>query len=514
MNAIDSSLLWAELNLHTPLLDIIGCEIPVIGAGMGGVARAELAAAVSNKGGLGTLGMVREEPEFIFDQVEQLRSLCSKPFSVNLIPSATDRKLLAKQVDCLVELDVPIVTLFWDVDFELIERFKNESFIVIHQVGSEEDGIKARAAGADVLIAQGFEAGGHVRGKTVLQNLLPVLSRNSAIPVVAAGGIATGAQLLAAFSLGAQGICLGTALLATEESNAHQIHKTQVVQAGAEDTVYSEKFSINWPEKAPVRVLTNAVTDGIVVEHEGVKKARCREIGQQDGKPIYLFSTDSPLRGATGALDLMPMYAGQSCAQIDSINSVAGRIGSILDEAKIIYQQLGFSGRADATDSKELASNPCFAHEVSGSYGGFADYEEIKDSLNTLLAAERAGAKVCALSMAMAPDESWLEFLKSIHRDEVDSCRLILQCMHLLGMEPHSEVGDFVDKCLSIPEFYPRMELLNKGQKWVLKQLESLLPRLESDSLRQRLVTMQQEHVWNVARLKTQLASSIASTRQ
>ncbi len=514
MKANDFSLSHAELNLHTPLLDILNCDIPVIGAGMGGVARAELAVAVSAMGGLGTLGMVREEPEFIVSQVEKYRSQCKKEFSVNIIPAATDKSLLAKQVDCLIELEVPVVTLFWDVDFDLVERLKSESITVIHQVGSEDDALKARAAGVDILIAQGYEAGGHIRGKTALQNLLPVLCRNSAIPIVAAGGIASGAQLLAAFSLGAQGVCLGTALLATDESNAHQLHKTQVVQARAEDAVYSESFIINWSEKAPVRVIKNPVTDGIVVEHEGVRKARCREIGQQDGKPIYLFSTDSPLRGATGALDLMSMYAGQSCEQIDSIESVARRIDSILDEARIIYQQLGFTGRVAANSVEDLSSSPCFANEISGSYGGFADYEEIRETLNTLLAAERAGARVCALSMALAPDDVWLEFLRSVHRDEADSCQLILQCMHLLGVEPHDEVGDFEQKCLAIPEFYERMKLLNKGQEWVVKKLEDLLPRLESDSLRRRLTLMRQEHIWNVARLNTQLSTSAPSTRQ
>lgn len=506
MNLKGSYRTFPELNLHTPLLDVIGCEIPILNAGMGGVARFELAAAVSIKGGLGTLGMVREDPSFISSQVGGLRDKTSKPFSVNIIPAATSTKLLQRQLDCLIELEVPIVTLFWDIDHHTISRLKEKSITVIHQVGSVEEGLQAQLAGVDALIAQGYEAGGHIRGRTSLQNLLASLSERSAIPVIAAGGIATGHQMLAAFSLGAQGVSLGTALLATEESNAHQIHKTQIVQAVAEDTTCTDSFFINWPKTAPVRVLKNPITEGIVVQPGKDKKARCREIGNQDGKPIYLFSTDSPLIGATGALDLMPLYSGHSCEQIDSVVTVAERIDTIIDDARIVFRQLAQQHRQfDVDEPISVASSPCYSGEICNGYGGYADFEEIRDTLESLLAAERAGAKVCALSMKIAPDSDWSDILRSIHRDEVSSCKLVLQCMVLVGLEPHNRIGDFVEKCLAIPDFIDRMRLLNKGQSWVVRTLDELLPRLESSALRVRLLEMKNEHLENIDLLNMQL---------
>ncbi|MEQ8406691.1 MAG: nitronate monooxygenase [Gammaproteobacteria bacterium] len=509
MNRESKSASGFELNLHTPLLDIIGCELPIIGAGMGGVARADLAAAVTNKGGLGTLGMVRESPDFIRSQVAELRNKTDKPFSVNIIPAATDRHLLQSQLECLIDLRVPVVTLFWDVDHEVIDRLKQASITVIHQVGSTEEGLKARVAGADVLIAQGCEAGGHIHGTTVLQNLLPALCADSTIPVVAAGGIANGQQMLAALALGAQGICLGTALLATDESNAHQIHKTGVVQATGEDTICTDEFFINWPERAKVRVLKNPITAGVVLQQDSGKQIHSRAIGTQDGKPVYLYSTDSPLQGASGSLELMPLYSGQSCAQIDAIVSVATRIDSILAEANRCYRDLSkITQRFSSAESVEQASSPCSRGEISSNYDGYADITEIREVLESLLAAERAGARVCAHSMKIAPDSAWLEFLRAVHRDEANSCGLILECIALLSLDPHDRVGDFVEKCLAITDFTERMHLLNKGQKWVVRMLEGLLPRLKSEPIRQRLLAMKKEHLENIQSLSQRLGEA------
>ena len=315
--------------LHTPLLDTLGCTLPVMLAGMGGVARHALAAAVSNAGGFGVLGMVREPISRIRAEVTALREQCSAPFAVNLIPAATGRRLLMDQIATCLALDIRSFVFFWDVDTHLVSFLKKEGRQVIHQVGHQRDADLALAAGADVLIVQGHEAGGHVRGTTATLALLPQIVANCDVPVVAAGGIASGQALLAALALGAQGVSLGSAFLATHEANAHPHHKERVVQAQADMTLYTRRFTRNWHEPAPVRVLANAVTQGAFDDANADTV-----IGTQDGQPVYLFSTDSPLADATGRVDDMALYCGQSCGQIHGLCSAAERIAQIIEEAR------------------------------------------------------------------------------------------------------------------------------------------------------------------------------------
>src|SRR5690606_6561226 len=219
---------------------------PILCAGMGGVARHALAAAVSNAGGFGCLGMVREPAEFLRSEILAYRSLSNKPFAVNIIPATTHRDLLAQQIQVCIELQVPTMVLFWDVQPELVKQLKAQGMQVIYQIGTRDDAQQAIAAGVDALIVQGVEAGGHVRGTTATMALVADIVSLTSIPVIACGGIATGSELAAALALGAQGICCGTLFLATEESNAHDFHKQRIIESNAEDTVYSLQFPHNW----------------------------------------------------------------------------------------------------------------------------------------------------------------------------------------------------------------------------------------------------------------------------
>ncbi|MHB0774824.1 NAD(P)H-dependent flavin oxidoreductase [Halomonas sp. WWR20] len=322
--------------LRTPLLECLGCEVPILLAGMGGVSRHPLALAVARAGGFGVLGLVREPVERVRTEVTAFQAQCNARFAVNLIPAATDRALLKAQVEACLALQVPAMVLFWDVDQALVRHLKEEGVQVIHQVGSRHDAERALTAGADVLIVQGHEAGGHVRGTTSVFTLLPQLAADSPVPLVASGGIGSGQALVAALALGAQGVSLGSALLATHEANAHDHHKQRIVQAGADETCYTTRFRRNWHEPAPVRVLRNAVLEG---KYVGAHPDTV--IGEQDGQPVYLFSTDSPLADATGQIDDMALYCGQSCGQVRGLCSAEERICRILDEARLCLGRLG-----------------------------------------------------------------------------------------------------------------------------------------------------------------------------
>ncbi|MFM9272189.1 NAD(P)H-dependent flavin oxidoreductase [Halomonas elongata] len=321
--------------LRTPLLDDLGCEVPILLAGMGGVSRHQLALAVARAGGFGVLGMVREPVERIRTEVSAFQAQWSGQFGVNLIPAATERALLKAQVEACLSLRVPTMVLFWEVDQALVRHLKSEGIQVIHQVGSRHDADRALAAGVDMLIVQGHEAGGHVRGTTGTFTLLSQLAAECSVPLVASGGIGSGQALVAALALGAQGVSLGTAMLATHEANAHRHHKQRVVQAVADETCYTTCFTRNWPEPAPVRVLRNAVVSGL---HDDMIMDDV--IGEQDGQPVYRFSTDSPLADATGQVDDMALYCGQSCGQLNDLCSTEERIRQMLDEAHVCLERL------------------------------------------------------------------------------------------------------------------------------------------------------------------------------
>lgn len=335
--------------LLTPVCDLLGCSVPILQAGMGGVARAELAAAVAEAGGFGMLGMVREPPEMIAREIEAVRARTDRPFAVNLIPAATDPALLAAELDACLAAKVPAMCFFWDVVPEAVARAKAAGCLVLHQVGTLEAAQAAEAAGADVLIVQGIEAGGHVHGQAGALVLVEQVARACALPVVASGGFATGAGLVAALALGAEGIHCGTAFLATRESFAHDLHKRKVLEARAEDTVWTDLFSLDWPPGAPVRVIGNALTDavgGTLFGHH--PEALPPEVIARDaGRPILRYSTDSPLRSTTGDLDALPAFAGQSVALIEDLPTAAERIAAIMAEAGAALARLDAPGARD-----------------------------------------------------------------------------------------------------------------------------------------------------------------------
>lgn len=330
--------------LHTPVCDILGCRYPIFQAGMGGVARADLVAAVTGAGGYGFLGMVREAPQFIEQQILTVRQRVSGRFGVNLIPAATAPGLFHEELAVCLEAGVDSLCFFWDVDEAAITRAKEAGITVVYQVGSVSDAILAAEAGADALIVQGVEAGGHVRGQVSSLVLLQEVVRKVDCPVIASGGFASGAGLVAALALGAQGIHCGTAFLATQESFANAYHKDRIVAASSEDTVHTDLFALNWPTGAPVRVLHNSLTDKLNGKYFGhhPHETLTQRIGDESGMPIFRYSTDSPLQSTQGQLEQMALYAGQVAGLIDDVPTAATLIESIVAEARRVLADLGY----------------------------------------------------------------------------------------------------------------------------------------------------------------------------
>jgi nitronate monooxygenase len=229
-----------------PLLERLGVELPVVQAGMGGgISRHELAAAVSEAGGLGTIAV--NGAEAIRRELAAARTLTGRPLAVNVLLPFARRDWF----EAAGEADV--VVTFWGAP----KRRTGGAWL--HQCGSVDEARRARAAGADGVIVQGVEAGGHVRGATPALQLLEEARRAlpAEYPVLLAGGIAERGDVSAALEAGASAAVAGTRFLLSEESRAHALYKERLV--GAEETILTDLFGAAWP--APHRVVPNAATD-------------------------------------------------------------------------------------------------------------------------------------------------------------------------------------------------------------------------------------------------------------
>jgi len=233
-------------NRLTQLLDI---EYPIIQAGMIWASGWKLASAVSRAGGLGILGAGSMYPDVLREQIRKCQAATDRPFGVNLPLLYPD---IDKHIEIIIENRVPVVITSAGSPKTWTSILKEKGIRVIHVVSSSAFAQKAVAAGCDAVVAEGYEAGGHNgREETTTMVLIPQVVQAVSIPVIAAGGIATGQQMLAALALGASGVQIGTRFLASDESSAHPDFKKKVIEAKEGDT------HLRMHKLVPVRLLQN-----------------------------------------------------------------------------------------------------------------------------------------------------------------------------------------------------------------------------------------------------------------
>ncbi len=330
--------------LQTPLCRRLGIEYPIFSVGMGGgMAGPDLVAAVSNAGGCGVLGMGGLPAPYIRQQIQQLRTLTDKPFGVNIILPM----LQEGQIEACLDEKVPILVLFWGDPKPYVEEAHKRGTKVFIQVGSVEEAKTAAQAGVDAIIAQGVEAGGHVKSITSLSTIVPAMVEAvKPIPVIAAGGIANGRGVIAALSLGAQAVSMGTRFLCSEETQVLRAYKERVTRAKAEDTVYTLLFDVGWPNAAH-RVLKNKE----IAEWEAASRP---ETGKRLGEGSMLgtmqiagttidvprYAVFPPMPGFSGDIERMALYAGESCELINDIKPAAQIVREVVHEAEEALAQL------------------------------------------------------------------------------------------------------------------------------------------------------------------------------
>jgi nitronate monooxygenase len=313
-----------------PALDVSRLSVPIVQAGMGSISRFELAAAVADAGGLGTLAGTRAP---IDADLAAARALTAGPIAVNLLLPFLRRD------DARAAAGADAIVTFWGAPRRLA------GCTWIHQCGSVAEAKAAAHAGADAVIAQGVQAGGHVRGSTPTLELVQQVRAAVSIPVLAAGGIVDRDGVQAALEAGAVAAVVGTRFLLSEESRAHPEYKQRCLQA--ESTVLTELFGLSWPS-APHRVIPNAATrrwlhaDGstpawIRATHRLAgplaarlpPRAQARALAAQ--RPVSpLLSPQPPTIGGPAALlDAGPLYAGANVAQIREIAPAARLVAAL-----------------------------------------------------------------------------------------------------------------------------------------------------------------------------------------
>ena len=283
----------------------------------------------------------RANIDMVRQQIRETRALTSWPFGVNLnLEFPQDERLAA----CLDER-VPVISFFWRDPSYLVARAKAGGAIVLHTVGSAGDAKRAVDCGVDIVVAQGWESGGHVRGTVATMPLVPsVVDAVSPAPVIAAGGVADGRGLAAALALGASGAWIGTRFLASHEATIHPRYRERLLEANENDTVFLENlFDIHWPN-APHRVLRNRTVEAWEAAGRPASGERPGEgeviATSRSGRPIVRYQSCTPGTDAEGDIDGLSLWAGQSVGLVSKLQSAGDIVREIADEARLILQRL------------------------------------------------------------------------------------------------------------------------------------------------------------------------------
>ncbi|HSK48662.1 MAG TPA: enoyl-[acyl-carrier-protein] reductase FabK [Coriobacteriia bacterium] len=308
--------------LRTRLTSLLGIEHPIIQGGMAWTATAELAGAVSNAGGLGIIGAGHMPTDLLREQIRNAKALTDKPFGVNLM-------LMTPHIDELVQLvldeHVPVVTTGAGNPGKYIDALKAQGIKVLPIAPSMALAKRLESIGADAIIGEGMEAGGHI-GELTTMVLIPQLVDAVSVPIVAAGGIADGRGVAAAFALGAQGVQVGTRFMCAEECTIHPAVKAQVVKAKDRDTVVTGRSTGH-----PVRVLKNKLSRKIM------------EL-DRDNRPEEIETLGSgklALAMRQGDTEMGSVMAGQAAALVCEIQPAHVIVEEMMREAEEAMKKLG-----------------------------------------------------------------------------------------------------------------------------------------------------------------------------
>jgi len=326
--------------LTTRFTRLVGCAVPIQQAGMGAAAPPELAAAVSEAGAFGMLGTARTglNAMTFATLLERTQQLTTRPFGVNFImrPGSVAARSPREFIEQAAKVSKVVEFFYTDPSAEFVRIAHDQGALVSWQVGSPEEALAAAEIGCDLIVVQGIEAGGHVRGTIGLLSLLSeVLDAVPAVPVLAAGGVGTGRAMAAALAAGADGVRVGTRFVASEEAGVHPTYARALVAARAQDTVYTRTFHVGWPE-APHRALRSAIEAAEAFQGEIVAKV----VGLDGAEAaVPRFGTRVPDRTATGAIEAMSLYAGESVGDVKRVLPASEVVRELVEQAEQLLRR-------------------------------------------------------------------------------------------------------------------------------------------------------------------------------
>ncbi|MFA5638450.1 MAG: enoyl-[acyl-carrier-protein] reductase FabK [Anaerovoracaceae bacterium] len=305
------------MNRVTELLNI---EYPIIQGAMARIADSSLAAAVSNGGGLGIIASGGESKEWLSNEIDKVRTLTDKPFGVNLMLLSPN---LEELIEVIFEKKVRIVTTGAGNPGKYIKALKEHNIIVVPVIASVALGIRVERAGADMVVGEGLEAGGHI-GDITTMALIPQLKDAVSIPVVAAGGIGDGRGVAAAFMLGAEGVQVGTRFVVAEECTVHESYKQAIIKAKDSDTVATGRSTGH-----PVRVLKNRLSKEVLTMEKNMTDPN--EIAELCTGRLY----DAVKKGD---MEMGSVMSGQIAGLVKQIQPAKEIIREMFKEAKEVYE--------------------------------------------------------------------------------------------------------------------------------------------------------------------------------
>lgn len=323
--------------LTTRFTALVGCSVPIQQAGMDWpVGNSTLAAAVANAGGLGIVGVYGLPPERIAHILDALRAETTGVCGANFIMRFVDPAQVRASIEAAATR-VKVVDFFYsEPDPTLVDLVHAQGALACWQVGSRAEAVAAVEAGCDFIVAQGIEAGGHVRGRIGLLALLGEVLDAVSVPVLAAGGIGSGRAMAAAMAAGADGVRVGTRFVAAEEAGAHPTYVAALIAADARDTVYTEAFSFNWPN-APHRALRSSVEAAQAFQGDIVGEWVSVDTGERE--PIHRFACLTVDRHVTGAIEAMPHWAGESVDGVKHVQPAADIVQELAGEAEALLRR-------------------------------------------------------------------------------------------------------------------------------------------------------------------------------
>ncbi len=329
--------------MQTPLCSLLDVDRPIVQAPIGSATCPDLAAAVADAGAVGHLAVTWRSLDDTRDVIRRTHERTDGAFAVNLaLDDRTTHRPTDDHLDAALDAGADVVSLSFGDPAPHVDRIHDAGATVLATVGTAAEAREAERAGVDAVVAQGWEAGGHLQSDVATMPLVPRVVDAVDVPVIAAGGIADGRGVAAALTLGADGAWLGTRFVACEEANVVDDYRERVADADATDAVRTDLFDKGWPGRDH-RVLENSTIEAWEQAGRpgpGERPGESDTVGAYpDGHPVERYGDDIPVAGATGETEAWALYAGQSAGLADEVRPAAEVVDALVAEAEAALER-------------------------------------------------------------------------------------------------------------------------------------------------------------------------------